>query len=398
MQPSQTYRIYPHYRNDDRRQETSQSLARIASLRLPARNSVILVAAVEQNSLLANFPAPNDENSPLATSFTDPLPQSSVDYHAYDLARTLLTQYAATSRGPHERSSTPPSPQQQSLIPGGGLTPPTSYRPQQPQEMAIAALTLANRVELEQAKTAMSVNLLGEDFPADSYSYSSAAGASTLLPAAGITTSNEFRSRPQIIAAAAVQRQITNTQPATITNPADEVLSGAATPGGAAQNDGDTLLRNWKATASPNTIAAEKDGAEDSDEYKNDDTLDMIGESCLERLIKKLPYFDGSTLEDPTSLASLRRRTRAGVKEPFPDKLYRMLMETMYDGKQDIASFYPHGRAFGIHKSEEFVEEILPKYFNQSKLSSFQRQLNIYGFGRVQNGHDAGGYYHELFL
>jgi HSF-type DNA-binding len=52
-----------------------------------------------------------------------------------------------------------------------------------------------------------------------------------------------------------------------------------------------------------------------------------------------------------------------------------------------------------VHDAKEFVDDVMPKYFHQSKLTSFQRQLNLYGFQRLtRDGPDAGGYYHELFL
>jgi hypothetical protein len=110
------------------------------------------------------------------------------------------------------------------------------------------------------------------------------------------------------------------------------------------------------------------------------------------------PYFDASSLDDPDEGTLSNRRTRGGVTEPFPEKLHRMLRETLEIGKTDIISFYPHGRAFGIHHPERFCREIMPKYFKQSRLSSFQRQLNLYGFTRISSGPDCGGYYHELFL
>lgn len=110
------------------------------------------------------------------------------------------------------------------------------------------------------------------------------------------------------------------------------------------------------------------------------------------------PYFDASSLDDPDEIALSNRRTRGGVTEPFPEKLHRMLCDTVESGTTDIISFFPHGRAFGIHHPERFCREIMPKYFKQSRLSSFQRQLNLYGFTRISSGPDCGGYYHELFL
>lgn len=92
------------------------------------------------------------------------------------------------------------------------------------------------------------------------------------------------------------------------------------------------------------------------------------------------------TILEPTLLVS------------FPVKLHRMLSEVEAQGLTDIVSWFPHGRAFSIHKRKTFVERIMPKYFSQTKLSSFQRQLNLYGFTRFSKGPDYGGYYHEKFL
>lgn len=81
----------------------------------------------------------------------------------------------------------------------------------------------------------------------------------------------------------------------------------------------------------------------------------------------------------------------------FPLKLYEMLTVIERDGFSDVVSWQPHGRCFVVHKADEF-RAILPRYFKLSKVASFQRQLNLYGFMRLTRGLDKGGYYHELFL
>lgn len=92
------------------------------------------------------------------------------------------------------------------------------------------------------------------------------------------------------------------------------------------------------------------------------------------------------------------QKSRGGVSIPFPLKLHHMLKNAMGDGQGDIVSWQPHGRCFIVRNPKMFQDVVLPKSFKLKKLSSFQRQLNLYGFQRLTFGRDRGCYYHELFL
>jgi hypothetical protein len=87
-----------------------------------------------------------------------------------------------------------------------------------------------------------------------------------------------------------------------------------------------------------------------------------------------------------------------GITESFPQKLYRMLQEAEEYGHDDVLSFSPDGRAFNIHKPRTFLEDIMPRYFSTTCMSSFDRQLSLYGFRRVTKGRDKGYYCHRFFL
>jgi hypothetical protein len=63
----------------------------------------------------------------------------------------------------------------------------------------------------------------------------------------------------------------------------------------------------------------------------------------------------------------------------------------------EIISWLPSGNAFIIKCPKLFVDRVLPKFFHQTKLSSFQRQLNMYGFQRIAKGPELGAYMHNLF-
>jgi hypothetical protein len=91
----------------------------------------------------------------------------------------------------------------------------------------------------------------------------------------------------------------------------------------------------------------------------------------------------------------IRKGPRGGVTTPFPVKLHQLLEQERYP---NIIAWQSHGRSFILRNPKEFLGRVMPKYFKQTKLTSFQRQLNLYAFRRISSGPDKGAYYHELFL
>lgn len=104
---------------------------------------------------------------------------------------------------------------------------------------------------------------------------------------------------------------------------------------------------------------------------------------------------------DPTLNAGcgIASSAAAGKNAPlFPWKLHEMLRSTASEGRDNIVSWLPHGTAFKVHNVPDFVSTILPLFFKQTKYKSFQRQLNLWGFERIQTGPEKGAYYHKQFI
>jgi hypothetical protein len=89
---------------------------------------------------------------------------------------------------------------------------------------------------------------------------------------------------------------------------------------------------------------------------------------------------------------------RPKAKMVFPCVLYQMLQDADDKGHEAIVSWVSQGRAFRVHNTKKFVCSILPKYFAQTKFTSFQRQLNMYCFVRITTGRHKGAYYHHHFV
>ena len=98
----------------------------------------------------------------------------------------------------------------------------------------------------------------------------------------------------------------------------------------------------------------------------------------------------------PTAKVARKRRRRL---DTFPTRLHALLDNVAGDGfGQHLISWQPHGRCFTVQDVAKFERFVMPVVFKQTKWSSFQRQLNLYGFQRLYRGRDKGGYWHEFFL
>ena len=87
----------------------------------------------------------------------------------------------------------------------------------------------------------------------------------------------------------------------------------------------------------------------------------------------------------------------------FPRKLQNMLKSSVRstpneEKRESIVSWFPCGTSFKVHNVSAFVSTVLPLFFKQTKFKSFQRQLNLWGFLRIQWGPEKGAYYHPQFL
>ncbi|KAK9063790.1 hypothetical protein SSX86_017662 [Deinandra increscens subsp. villosa] len=78
----------------------------------------------------------------------------------------------------------------------------------------------------------------------------------------------------------------------------------------------------------------------------------------------------------------VKKSTEAGGSSiaPFLSKCYEMVDDPSTDA---LISWSPGNDSFIVWNEAEFTSELLPKYFKHNNYSSFQRQLNIYGFRKT---------------
>ena len=75
-------------------------------------------------------------------------------------------------------------------------------------------------------------------------------------------------------------------------------------------------------------------------------------------------------------------------------KTYEIVSDPAYS---DIVCWNKAGDAFVITKTNDFWEKILPLYFKHKNLSSFVRQLNMYGFHKTKYKNNEQCFTHKFF-
>jgi hypothetical protein len=85
-------------------------------------------------------------------------------------------------------------------------------------------------------------------------------------------------------------------------------------------------------------------------------------------------------VDEPMSLKTSSYSGNISMPTPFLSKLYELVDDP---NTTNLVSWMDSGDAFMVHRPNEFAREILPRYFKHNNFSSFVRQLNQYGFHKL---------------
>ena len=87
--------------------------------------------------------------------------------------------------------------------------------------------------------------------------------------------------------------------------------------------------------------------------------------------------------EGPPSSNEAASKISSAKGATFPTKLYAMLqLSDSIPAFAKAVTWLPHGRAFSVLNKDAFMEDVVPVFFNQTKIRSFNRQLHLWGFRR----------------
>lgn len=117
----------------------------------------------------------------------------------------------------------------------------------------------------------------------------------------------------------------------------------------------------------------------------------------LPAAVASAPQPSNETAAQPAAAASLPAAPTTLNNDPFPVKLYSLIMDCEERDETDIISFGSDDKCFRIHDRSRFMNVVVPRFFRSLKYSTFKRQLYTYGFEILHHGPDEGSFAHPSF-
>jgi len=177
-------------------------------------------------------------------------------------------------------------------------------------------------------------------------------------------------------------------------------LSSAVVSLTEAEIHGDSAVFEEKSRGGPAASSSSSSSSADSFFPTSPSSLSSPFSPTFYASLKRSAPSDSDSFGDEESAAGYANNNklpRLHRSSPFPERLFVMVSETA-ETQPCTLQWLSNGAGFVIHDEAAFLSEVLPKYkFKASKITSIQRNLNIYGFQRLVRGEFAGAYVHPLF-
>ena len=151
-------------------------------------------------------------------------------------------------------------------------------------------------------------------------------------------------------------------------------------PSNNSNNQGNNINNQWSEWSSASASSASK-GDNEVDSQQRYHAQQGVNVAAMRNNHDIFPRFADHTYRDFSTWIKDGNKIEKHKKSDrnFPARLHAMLSDENFS---HIISWMPHGRAWKVIDKDLLVEEVIPKFFGQSKYASFTRQLSGWGFKR----------------
>lgn len=119
---------------------------------------------------------------------------------------------------------------------------------------------------------------------------------------------------------------------------------------------------------------------------KHEDSSSMLHNPSVSSQLSNLSHVSSAQQVGQGSTSTIQNNTSnihaQKMRPAFVNKMWSMINDP---ANQMLIKWMPDGESFYVDNREQFVHDVLPKYFKHSNFASFVRQLNMYGWHKVQD-------------